>query len=91
MPQITEPPHLQSQKRTLIRALLLNCICAGCCETVEKSIKGIMAFAESGWVLKRQKRGTHSLNLLFLSLTGVDGWFLPEATTDTWYTTQMVK
>lgn len=53
----------------------------------------MMAFAESGWVLKRQKRGTHSLNLLFLSetLTGVDGWFLPEATTDTWYTTQMVK
>lgn len=75
----------------LIRALLVNCICVGC--SVEKSIKGIMAFADSGWVLKRQNCGTCSLNILFLSetLTGVDGWFLPEADTDTWYRAQMVK
>lgn len=39
----------------LIQALSLSCICVGCCETVEKSIKGNTAFTESGWVLKRQK------------------------------------
>lgn len=56
-------------------------------------MKDVMAFAESGWLLKRQKHGTRSLNILSLSeaLTGVDGWFLLQATADTWYTTQMVK
>lgn len=39
------------------------------------------------------KRGSRSLNLFILSetLAGADGWFLPEATTDTWYPTQMVN
>lgn len=34
----------------------------------------VMAFAESGWLLKRQKHGTRSLNILFPSeaLAGVD-------------------
>lgn len=69
----------------LTPALLLNSICVGCWESVEESIKGIMAFAESGWLLKRQKHGTRSLSILFLSeaLTGVDGWLLLQATTDT--------
>lgn len=39
----------------LSRALSLSRICVGCCETVEESIKGNTAFAESGRVLKRQK------------------------------------
>lgn len=81
------------RKILLTSALLLNCICVGCRESVEESVESTMAFAESGWLLRRQKHGTRSLNIPFLSeaLTGVDGWFLLQATADTWYTTQMVK
>lgn len=72
---------------------IANCICVGCWESVEKSIKVIMAFSASGWLLRGQNHGTRRLNTLALTkpLTGVDCWLLLQATAATWYATQMVK
>lgn len=46
-----------------------------------------MAFAASGGLLLLPSPSTLQSD----GLTGDDGWFLPEAPADTWYTAQMGK